>query len=57
MTRRLSRPPALGDPGRPGVELGAQRLEGRLLGEGDIERTPVHRPQLGDGQADGRHAP
>ena len=33
--------------GRPGVERGAERRQRRLVGEGDIERAPVDRPELG----------
>ena len=45
-------PSTVRDPDAPGVELGAQRREVRLVGERDVEGVAVDRPQLGQGQPD-----
>ena len=52
LARRQASGRELRDPRRPRVERGAQRREGRLVGEGDVERVAVDRPQLGQGQPD-----
>ncbi len=44
-------------PDGPGGELGTQRREVDLVGEGDVERVAVDRPQLGDGQPDDLDGP
>ena len=52
---RAGRPagwPSSGMPAAHASNAVAQRREGGLVGEGDIERVPVDRPQLRQGQAD-----